>query len=139
MSIVIILKMAKKNSTKKRQSRIADALVRERKQLEKQRERELKMKEEEEKTSVGRQMREKRSKKHENTKGGVHVLTGGIQKQKKSSKREGKNRHKIVRGVRVGNATKIRKNVTYGGITIKDSESKKAVLEMLKAEDRMMV
>ena len=131
--------MAKKNSTKKRQSRIADALVRERKQLEKQRERELKMKEEEEKTSVGRQMREKRSKKHENTtKGGVHVLTGGIQKQKKSSKREGKNRHKIVRGVRV-DATKIRKNVTYGGITIKDSESKKAVLEMLKAEDRMMV
>jgi len=133
--------MAKKNSTKKRQSRIADALVRERKQLEKQRERELKMKEEEEKTSVGRQMREKRSKKHpENTKGGVHVLAGGIQKlKKKSSKREGKNRHKIVRGVRVGNATKIRKNVTYGGITIKDSESKKAVLEMLKAEDRMMV
>jgi hypothetical protein len=133
--------MAKKNSTKKRQSRIADALVRERKQLEKQRERELKMKEEEEKTSVGRQMREKRSKKHpENTtKGGVRVLTGGIQKQKKSSKREGKNRHKIVRGVRVGNATKIRKNVTYGGITIKESESKKAVLEMLKAEDRMMV
>ena len=133
--------MAKKNSTKKRQSRIADALVRERKQLEKQRERELKMKEEEEKMSVGRQIREKRSKKHpENTtKGGVRVLTGGIQKQKKSSKREGKNRHKIVRGVRVGNATKIRKNVTYGGITIKDSESKKAVLEMLKAEDRMMV
>ena len=132
--------MAKKNSMKKRQSRIADALVRERKQLEKQRERELKMKEEEEKTSVGRQMREKRSKKHpENTtKGGVHVLTGGIEKQKKS-KREGKNRHKIVNGVRVGNATKIRKNVTYGGITIKDSESKKAVLEMLKAEDRMMV
>ena len=132
--------MAKKNSTKKRQSRIADALVRERKQLEKQRERELKMKEEEEKTSVGRQMREKRSKKHpENTtKGGVRVLTGGIQKQK-ISKREGKNRHKIVNGVRVGNATKIRKNVTYGGITIKDSESKKAVLEMLKAEDRMMV
>ena len=131
--------MAKKNSMKKRQSRIADALVRERKQLEKQRERELKMKEEEEKMSVGRQIREKRSKKHENTKGGViNVLNGGIQKQKKS-KREGKNRHKIVNGVRVGNATKIRKNVTYGGITIKDSESKKAVLEMLKAEDRMMV
>ena len=60
MSIVIILKMAKKNSMKKRQSRIADALVRERKQLEKQRERELKMKEEEEKTSVGQQMRENR-------------------------------------------------------------------------------
>ena len=130
--------MAKKNSAKKRQSRIADALVRERKQMEKQRERELKMKEEEQKVSVGRQIREKRSKKHENTKGGVHVLTGGIQKQKKS-KREGKNRHKIVNGVRVGNATKIRKNVTYGGITIKDSESKKAVLEMLKAEVRMMV
>ena len=132
--------MAKKNSIKKRQSRIADALVRERKQMEKQRERELKMKEEEQKVSVGRQIREsKRSKKHENTKGGVHVLTGGIQKLKKISKREGKNRHKIVNGVRVGNATKIRKNVTYGGITIKDSESKKAVLEMLKAEDRMMV
>ena len=131
--------MAKKNSTKKRQSRIADALVRERKQLEKQRERELKMKEEEEKMSVGRQIREsKRSKKHENKGGVINVLNGGIQKQK-ISKREGKNRHKIVNGVRVGNATKIRKNVTYGGITIKDSESKKAVLEMLKAEDRMMV
>ena len=124
---------------KKRQSRIADALVRERKQMEKQRERELKMKEEEQKVSVGRQIREKRSKKHENKGGVINVLNGGIQKQKKSSKREGKNRHKIVRGVRVGNATKIRKNVTYGGITIKDSESKKAVLEMLKAEDRMMV
>ena len=130
--------MAKKNSTKKRQSRIADALVRERKQMEKQRERELKMKEEEQKVSVGRQIREKRSKKHENKGGVINVLNGGIQKQK-ISKREGKNRHKIVRGVRVGNATKIRKNVTYGGITIKDSESKKAVLEMLKAEDRMMV
>ena len=131
--------MAKKNSMKKRQSRIADALVRERKQLEKQRERELKMKEEEEKMSVGRQIREKRSLKKQENKGGViNVLNGGIQKQK-ISKREGKNRHKIVNGVRVGNATKIRKNVTYGGITIKDSESKKAVLEMLKAEDRMMV
>ena len=43
--------------------------MRERKQLEEQRERELKMKEEEEKTSVGRQMREKRSKKHEILKG----------------------------------------------------------------------
>ena len=131
--------MAKKNSAKKRQSRIADALVRERKQMEKQRERELKMKEEEQKVSVGRQMREKRSLKKQENKGGViNVLNGGIQKQK-ISKREGKNRHKIVNGVRVGNATKIRKNVTYGGITIKDSESKKAVLEMLKAEDRMMV
>ena len=131
--------MAKKNSMKKRQSRIADALVRERKQLEKQRERELKMKEEEQKVSVGRQIREKRSLKKQENKGGViNVLNGGIQKQK-ISKREGKNRHKIVNGVRVGNATKIRKNVTYGGITIKDSESKKAVLEMLKAEDRMMV
>jgi hypothetical protein len=131
--------MAKKNSMKKRQSRIADALVRERKQMEKQRERELKMKEEEQKVSVGRQIREKRSLKKQENKGGViNVLNGGIQKQK-ISKREGKNRHKIVNGVRVGNATKIRKNVTYGGITIKDSESKKAVLEMLKAEDRMMV
>jgi hypothetical protein len=131
--------MAKKNSAKKRQSRIADALVRERKQMEKQRERELKMKEEEQKVSVGRQIREKRSLKKQENKGGViNVLNGGIQKQK-ISKREGKNRHKIVNGVRVGNATKIRKNVTYGGITIKDSESKKAVLEMLKAEDRMMV
>jgi hypothetical protein len=133
--------MAKKNSIKKRQSRIADALVRERKQMEKQRERELKMKEEEQKVSVGRQIREKRSlKKQENTKGGVInvLVNGGIQKLKKIQ-REGKNRHKIVNGVRVGNATKIRKNVTYGGITIKDSESKKAVLEMLKAEDRMMV
>jgi hypothetical protein len=131
--------MAKKNSAKKRQSRIADALVRERKQMEKQRERELKRKEEEQKVSVGRQIREKRSLKKQENKGGViNVLNGGIQKQK-ISKREGKNRHKIVNGVRVGNATKIRKNVTYGGITIKDSESKKAVLEMLKAEDRMMV
>ena len=131
--------MAKKNSMKKRQSRIADALVRERKQMEKQRERELKMKEEEQKVSVGRQIREKRSLKKQENKGGViNVLNGGIQKQK-ISKREGKNRHKIVNGVRVGNATKIRKNVTYGGITIKDSESKKAVLKMLKAEDRMMV
>ena len=107
--------------------------------MEKQRERELKMKEEEQKVSVGRQIRKKRSKKHENKGGVINVLNGGIQKLKKISKREGKNRHKIVNGVRVGNATKIRKNVTYGGITIKDSESKKAVLEMLKAEDRMMV
>ena len=107
--------------------------------MEKQRERELKMKEEEQKVSVGRQIREKRILKKQENKGGViNVLNGGIQKQK-ISKREGKNRHKIVNGVRVGNATKIRKNVTYGGITIKDSESKKAVLEMLKAEDRMMV
>lgn len=133
--------MAKKNSVKKRQDRITDALVRERKQMEKQRARELKMKEEQ-KMSVGRQIRESKKslKKRENNKGGggkVNVLHGGIQKQK--TRREGKNRHKIVNGVRVGNATKIRKNVTYGGITIKDSESKKAVLEMLKAEDRMMV
>ena len=134
--------MAKKNSVKKRQDRITDALVRERKQMEKQRARELKMKEEEQKMSVGRQIRESKKslKKQENNKGGGkvnNVLNGGVQKQK--TRREGKNRHKIVNGVRVGNATKIRKNVTYGGITIKDSESKKAVLEMLKAEDRMMV
>ena len=109
--------------------------------MEKQRARELKMKEEQ-KMSVGRQIRESKKslKKQENNKGGGkvnNVLNGGVQKQK--TRREGKNRHKIVNGVRVGNATKIRKNVTYGGITIKDSESKKAVLEMLKAEDRMMV
>ncbi len=59
----------------------------------------------------------------------------GIQKRKV---RERKNQNKIVKGVRVGNITKIRKNVSYGGIIIKDSASKQAVLDMLKAEDRMM-
>ena len=54
--------------------------------MEKQRERDQ-MKEEEQKVSVGRQIREKRSKKHENKGGVINVLNGGIQKQK-ISKRE---------------------------------------------------
>ena len=62
--------------------------------------------------------------------------TGGVLKKKK--KRERKNQNKIVKGVRVGNATKIKKNVVYNGIMIKDAASKQAVLDMLKAEDRMM-
>ena len=59
--------------------------------------------------------------------------SAGIQKRKVREK----DQNKIVKGVRVGN-TKIRKNVSYGGIIIKDSASKQAVLDMLKAEDRMM-
>ncbi len=93
--------MAKKNSAKKRQSRVLDAIRRENAILEKQ--------------------KEKKARKEE-----------------KRKVRERKNQNKIVKGVRVGNITKIRKNVSYGGIIIKDSESKQAVLDMLKAEDRMM-
>ena len=136
--------MAKKNSMKKRQSRVVDAMRREQKQMEKQklRERELKERFEEErerKVSIGAQQRERRK----NLKDASSLKTtslletkGGVLKKKK--RRERKNQNKIVKGVRVGNATKIKKNVVYNGIVIKDAASKQAVLDMLKAEDRMM-
>ena len=133
--------MAKKNSMKKRQSRVVDAMRREQKQMEKQklRERELKERFEEERKSIGAQQRERRK----NLKDASSLKTtslletkGGVLKKKK--RRERKNQNKIVKGVRVGNATKIKKNVVYNGIVIKDAASKQAVLDMLKAEDRMM-
>ena len=139
--------MAKKNSAKKRQSRVVDAMRREQKQMEKQklRERELKerFEEHERKVSIGAQQRERRkmmttgdvNKKDASLKTTL-LETGGVLKRKK--KRERKNQNKIVKGVRVGNATKIKKNVAYKGIVIKDAASKQAVLDMLKAEDRMM-
>ena len=137
--------MAKKNSMKKRQSRVVDAMRREQKQMEKQklRERELKEREEERK-SIGAQQRERRKNlmgdKNKSAKDAslktTLLETGGVLKRKK--KRERKNQNKIVKGVRVGNATKIKKNVVYNGIVIKDAASKQAVLDMLKAEDRMM-
>ena len=138
--------MAKKNSMKKRQSRVVDAMRREQKQMEKQklRERELKEREEERK-SIGAQQRERRkhlmgdknkSAKDFSSLKTTLLETGGVLKRKK--KRERKNQNKIVKGVRVGNATKIKKNVVYNGIVIKDAASKQAVLDMLKAEDRMM-
>ena len=139
--------MAKKNSMKKRQSRVVDAMRREQKQMEKQklRERELKERFEEERKSIGAQQRERRKKlmgdKNKSAKDFSSLKTtlletGGVLKRKK--KRERKNQNKIVKGVRVGNATKIKKNVVYNGIMIKDAASKQAVLDMLKAEDRMM-
>jgi len=134
--------MAKKNSMKKRQSRVVDAMRREEKQMEKQklRERELKEREEERK-SIGAQQRERRKmmgdkKSAKDASLKTTLETGGVLKKKK--KRERKNQNKIVKGVRVGNATKIKKNVVYNGIMIKDAASKQAVLDMLKAEDRMM-
>ena len=130
--------MAKKNSMKKRQSRVVDAMRREQKQMEKQklRERELKEREEERK-SIGAQQRERRKNLKDFSSLKTTLLeTGGVLKRKK--KRERKNQNKIVKGVRVGNATKIKKNVVYNGIVIKDAASKQAVLDMLKAEDRMM-
>lgn len=138
--------MAKKNSAKKRQSRVVDAMRREQKQMEKQKLRERELKERfdtERKVSIGAQQRERRKMM---TTGDVNkkdaslrttlLETGGVLKRKK--KRERKNQNKIVKGVRVGNATKIKKNVAYKGIVIKDAASKQAVLDMLKAEDRMM-
>ena len=131
--------MAKKNSMKKRQSRVVDAMRREQKQMEKQklRERELKEREEERK-SIGAQQRERRKnlKDFSSLKTTLLETKGGVLKRKK--RRERKNQNKIVKGVRVGNATKIKKNVAYKGIVIKDAASKQAVLDMLKAEDRMM-
>jgi len=138
--------MAKKNSAKKRQSRVVDAMRREQKQMEKQKLRERELKERfdtERKVSIGAQQRERRkmmttgdvNKKDASLKTTL-LETGGVLKRKK--KRERKNQNKIVKGVRVGNATKIKKNVAYKGIVIKDAASKQAVLDMLKAEDRMM-
>ena len=138
--------MAKKNSAKKRQSRVVDAMRREQKQMEKQKLRERELKERfdtERKVSSGAQQRERRkmmttgdvNKKDASLKTTL-LETGGVLKRKK--KRERKNQNKIVKGVRVGNATKIKKNVAYKGIVIKDAASKQAVLDMLKAEDRMM-
>ena len=126
--------MAKKNSAKKRQSRVLDAMRRESAILEKQKEKKAR-KEEQARKSVGEQQREK--KRREGLKDAALKTkeSAGIQKRKV---RERKNQNKIVKGVRVGNITKIRKNVSYGGIIIKDSASKQAVLDMLKAEDRMM-
>ena len=109
--------------------------------MEKQklRERELKEREEERK-SIGAQQRERRKmgdkKSAKDASLKTTLETGGVLKKKK--KRERKNQKKIVKGVRVGNATKIKKNVVYNGIMIKDAASKQAVLDMLKAEDRMM-
>jgi len=111
--------------------------------MEKQklRERELKEREEERK-SIGAQQRERRKMMMGDKKSAkdaslkTTLETGGVLKKKK--KRERKNQNKIVKGVRVGNATKIKKNVVYNGIMIKDAASKQAVLDMLKAEDRMM-
>jgi hypothetical protein len=133
--------MAKKNSMKKRQSRVVDAMRREQKQMEKQklRERELKERfEEHERKSIGAQQRERRKnlKDFSSLKTTLLETKGGVLKKKK--RRERKNQNKIVKGVRVGNATKIKKNVAYKGIVIKDAASKQAVLDMLKAEDRMM-
>lgn len=133
--------MAKKNSMKKRQSRVVDAMRREQKQMEKQklRERELKerFEERERKVSIGAQQRERRKNlKDASLKTTLLETKGGVLKKKK--RRERKNQNKIVKGVRVGNATKIKKNVAYKGIVIKDAASKQAVLDMLKAEDRMM-
>lgn len=140
--------MAKKNSVKKRQSRVVDAMRREQKQMEKQklRERELKERFEEERKSIGAQQRERRknlmtgdknkSAKDFSSLKTTLLETGGVLKRKK--RRERKNQNKIVKGVRVGNATKIKKNVAYKGVVIKDAASKQAVLDMLKAEDRMM-
>jgi hypothetical protein len=132
--------MAKKNSMKKRQSRVVDAMRREQKQMEKQklRERELKERfEEHERKSIGAQQRERRKNlKDASLKTTLLETKGGVLKRKK--RRERKNQNKIVKGVRVGNATKIKKNVAYKGIVIKDAASKQAVLDMLKAEDRMM-
>lgn len=132
--------MAKKNSMKKRQSRVVDAMRREQKQMEKQklRERELKERfEEHERKSIGAQQRERRKNlKDASLKTTLLETKGGVLKKKK--RRERKNQNKIVKGVRVGNATKIKKNVAYKGIVIKDAASKQAVLDMLKAEDRMM-
>jgi|TARA_B100001769_G_scaffold168962_1_gene133107 hypothetical protein len=128
--------MAKKNSAKKRQSRVLDAMRRENAILEKQKEKKAR-KEEQARKSVGEQQREK--KRREGLKDAAlktKESAKGIQKKRKV--RERKNQNKIVKGVRVGNITKIRKNVSYGGIIIKDSASKQAVLDMLKAEDRMM-
>ena len=127
--------MAKKNSAKKRQSRVLDAMRRESAILEKQKEK--KARKEQMRKSVGEQQREK--KRREGLKDAAlktKESAKGIQKKRKV--RERKNQNKIVKGVRVGNITKIRKNVSYGGIIIKDSASKQAVLDMLKAEDRMM-
>jgi hypothetical protein len=128
--------MAKKNSAKKRQSRVLDAMRRESAILEKQKEKKAR-KEEHARKSVGEQQGEK--KRREGLKDAAlktKESAKGIQKKRKV--RERKNQNKIVKGVRVGNITKIRKNVSYGGIIIKDSASKQAVLDMLKAEDRMM-
>ena len=128
--------MAKKNSAKKRQSRVLDAMRRENAILEKQKEKKAR-KEEQARKSVGEQQIEK--KRREGLKDAAlktKESAKGIQKKRKV--RERKNQNKIVKGVRVGNITKIRKNVSYGGIIIKDSASKQAVLDMLKAEDRMM-
>ena len=127
--------MAKKNSAKKRQSRVLDAIRREKAILEKQKEKKAR-KEEQMRKSVGEQQREKRREGRKDTRDAALKTkeSAGIQKRKV---RERKNQNKIVKGVRVGNITKIRKNVSYGGIIIKDSESKQAVLDMLKAEDRM--
>lgn len=129
--------MAKKNSAKKRQSRVLDAMRRENAILEKQKEKKARKEEQEARKSVGEQQREK--KRREGLKDAAlktKESAKGIQKKRKV--RERKNQNKIVKGVRVGNITKIRKNVSYGGIIIKDSASKQAVLDMLKAEDRMM-
>ena len=139
--------MAKKNSMKKRQSRVVDAMRREQKQMEKQKLRERELKERfdtERKVSIGAQQRERRkmmttgdvNKKDASLKTTLLETKGGVLKKKK--RRERKNQNKIVKGVRVGNATKIKKNVAYKGIVIKDAASKQAVLDMLKAEDRMM-
>ena len=125
--------MAKKNSAKKRQSRVLDAIRREKAILEKQKEKKAR-KEEAMRKSVGEQQRERRREGRKD-RDALKTESAGIQKRKV---RERKNQNKIVKGVRVGNITKIRKNVSYGGIIIKDSESKQAVLDMLKAEDRMM-
>ena len=112
--------------------------------MEKQKLRERELKERfdtERKVSIGAQQRERRKmmgdkKSAKDASLKTTLETGGVLKKKK--KRERKNQNKIVKGVRVGNATKIKKNVVYNGIMIKDAASKQAVLDMLKAEDRMM-
>ena len=58
----------------------------------------------------------------------------GVSKKKR---RAGKNANKRVKGVKVPPNVKIRKNVCYGGIVLKDSASKQAVLDLIRKEDRM--
>jgi hypothetical protein len=140
--------MASKNSLKKRKSRVLDAIKREREQIEKKQSKQMRSTNNSTNNrstgtlSIGQTIRREKNNNSDdgnnnnNNNNNVRSLKVSNKTIMKKT-RERKNMNKIVKGVRIGNIVKLKKNVSYNGIMIKDAESKQAVLDMIKAEDRM--
>ncbi len=132
--------MSKKNNRKTAARRIEEAKRVEREALRKKEERRLKRMAEMEAAGGAMVVDGGSGKKRAATATAKNVrvaqslrATGGVTK-----KREGKNTHKLVRGVKIGGA-KLRKNSVVKGIKIVDATTKQMAIERIAEETGQVV